>query len=82
MSGHKCPILDGMKGSEFVRRVQRYAKSKGIPCAWRPAMGKGSHGTLTLGDRRTIVRDPRSELKTGTYHSMLKQLGLADRDLF
>jgi len=44
-------------------------------------MGKGSHGTLTLGHRRTIVRNPKDELKTGTYHSMLKQLGLAERDL-
>lgn len=71
-----------MKGGAFVKRVQRYAKSKGIPCWWRPDMGKGSHGTLTLGDRRTIVRNPKDELKTGTYHGMLKQLGLSDRDLF
>lgn len=71
-----------MKGGAFVKRVQRYAKSKKIPCSWRPDMGKGSHGTLTLGDRRTIVRNPKDELKTGTYHSMLKQLGLSDRDLF
>jgi len=47
-----------MKGGAFVKRVQRYAKSKKIPCSWRPDMGKGSHGTLTLGDRRTIVRNP------------------------
>lgn len=45
-------------------------------------MGKGSHGVLKLGDTRTIVRNPKDELKTGTYHAMLKQLGLSEKDLF
>jgi mRNA interferase HicA len=29
-----------------------------------------------LGDRLTIVRDPKDELKTGTLHAMCKQLGI------
>jgi mRNA interferase HicA len=29
----------------------------------------------------TIVRNPKSELKTGTLHAMLKQLGIAENDL-
>lgn len=48
---------------------------------WRPDRGKGSHGLLVLGNRRTVVRNPKDELKTGTYHAMLKQLGLTERDL-
>ncbi|MGH8738044.1 MAG: hypothetical protein ACREU5_11845 [Burkholderiales bacterium] len=36
---------------------------------------------LILGDRRAVVRNPKDELKTGTYHAMLKQLGLTDKDL-
>lgn len=43
--------------------------------------GKGSHGTLRLGDRITIVRNLKDELKTGTLHAMLKQLGLTLEDL-
>lgn len=42
-------------------------------------MGKGSHGVLKLGDARTIVRNPKDELKTGTYHAMLKQLALSEK---
>jgi len=38
---------------------------------------KGSHGVLIFGDRRTVVRNPKDELKTGTLHAMLKQLGLS-----
>jgi hypothetical protein len=29
-----------------------------------------------------VVRNPKDELKTGTYHAMLKQLGLTENDLF
>lgn len=70
-----------MKGSEFLRKVQALAHHRGIPCTWRPDKGKGSHGVLTLGERRTVLRNPKDELKTGTYHAMLKQLGLRHRDL-
>ena len=51
-------------------------------CSWHADMGKGSHGVLKLGDARTVVRNPKDELKTGTYHAMLKQLELTDKDLF
>ena len=71
-----------MRGNEFIRKVQKYAKRNGIVAEWRPDRGKGSHGVLTLGERRTVVRNPKDELKTGTFHAMLKQLGIGDNDLF
>ena len=43
--------------------------------------GKGSHVTLYFGDRMTIVRNPKDELKTGTLHAMCKQLGIRKSDL-
>ena len=43
--------------------------------------GKGSHVTLYLNDKLTIVRNPKDELKTGTFNAMLKQLGLTLGDL-
>lgn len=70
-----------MRGKEFIRRVQRHGKGIGLAFEWRPDRGKGSHGVLILGDRRAVVRNPKDELKTGTYHAMLKQLGLTDKDL-
>ncbi len=66
----------GMKGSEFIRRVQSYAKANGICFRLDEKRGKGSHQTLILGDKLTIVRNPKDELKTGTLHAMLKQLDL------
>lgn len=70
-----------MRGNEFIRMVQKYAKAKGMAFNWRADRGKGSHGLLILGDRRTVVRNAKDELKGGTYHAMLKQLGLTERDL-
>lgn len=70
-----------MRGNEFIRRVRKRAKAAGLTFEWRPDRGKGSHGLLILGDQRTVVRNPKDELKTGTYHAMLKQLGLTEQDL-
>lgn len=70
-----------MRGNEFIRRVRRYAKRSGVAFEWRPDRGKGSHGLLILGDARTVVRNPKDELKTGTYHAMLKQLGLTEQEI-
>jgi mRNA interferase HicA len=69
-----------VRGNEFIRMIQKHAKAKGLAFEWRPERGKGSHGLLILGDRRTVVRNPKDELKTGTYHAMLKQLGLTEKD--
>lgn len=70
-----------MKGTELIQRVQRYAKAHGLACHVDEKRGKGSHVTLYLGKRLTIVRNPKDELKTGTLHAMLKQLGLSLSDL-
>jgi len=78
--------MKAMKGGEFIKRIQKLAKERGFACSWHPGMGmgmgKGSHSVLKLGDTRTVVRNPKDELKTGTYHAMLKQLGVSEKDLF
>ncbi len=56
-----------VRGNEFIRRVQRYAKDRGLRFEWRPDLGKGNHGILVLGDRRTVVRNPKDELKDRNY---------------
>ena len=63
-----------MKGSEFIKRVKKLAKAKDLPFEVSRERGKGSHITLYYGNRYTILRNPKDELKTGTYHAMLKQL--------
>ena len=70
-----------MRGAEFVRRVRRVGRRRGIPVELRPERGKGSHSMLYFGPRFTVLRNPKDELKTGTLHAMLKQLGLTLEDL-
>jgi mRNA interferase HicA len=70
-----------VKGAEFVRRVRSAGRKRGIPVELRPERGKGSHATLYFGSRFTVVRNLKDELKTGTLHAMLKQLGLELEEL-
>jgi mRNA interferase HicA len=70
-----------VKGSEFVRRIRKIARKRGVTVDFIPARGKGSHGTLYFGGQFTVVRDLKDELKTGTFHAMLQQLGLTLQDL-
>ena len=69
-----------MKGAEFLRKVKRIGDSRGIGVRFEAKRGKGSHGTLYFGSSRTIIQDLKKELPQGTFHAMLKQLGLTLRD--
>jgi len=65
-----------IKGSEFIKKIKRLGKKRDISVFFIAERGKGSHGTLYYGSSSTIVRNPKDELKTGTLHAMLNQLGL------
>lgn len=70
-----------MKGSEFLRKIKKYAKEKNMKVELIQRRGKGSHSTLIVGSRFTIIRNLKDELKTGTYLTMLKQLGINEDEL-
>jgi mRNA interferase HicA len=70
-----------VRGNELVRRIRRVGKERGIIVLFVAERGKGSHGTLYFGSSFTVVRDLKGELKTGTLHAMLKQLGLTLKDI-
>ncbi|MGH8268980.1 MAG: type II toxin-antitoxin system HicA family toxin [Steroidobacteraceae bacterium] len=69
------------KGSEFIREVKSLAKARSLCSRVDEKRGKGSHVTLYFGNRITIVRNPKDELKTGTLHAMCKQLGIRKHEL-
>jgi len=70
-----------MKGAELVRRLRKLGRKRGVAVEFVPERGKGSHGTLYFGEQLTVIRDLKDEIKTGTLHAMLKQLGLTLEDL-
>ena len=63
-----------MTDREFLRRLRRYARRRGLAVELVPASGKGSHAGIWLGDRRTFM--PRGELRPGTLRSMLRDLDI------
>ena len=67
-----------MNGREFVRRARRYARKTGRDFRFDPRQGKGSHGTLHVGNRRTTV--PYKEIGSGLLAAMLKDLNIARKD--
>lgn len=67
-----------MKGKEFIKRIRELAKEKGLHFEVDEKRGKGSHITLYYGDAKTVVRNPKDELKTGTLEAMKKQLGVKE----
>jgi mRNA interferase HicA len=70
-----------MRGNEFVKRVKKLAKTNGLEARVDQKRGKGSHVTLYYGDKFTIVRNLKDELKTGTLKAMLKQLGIKEDEI-
>lgn len=54
---------------------------RGVSVEFDSRRGKGSHGTLYYGDRLTVIKDLKKEIRIGLLKSMLKQLELTVEDL-
>ncbi len=66
-----------MNGNEFLKFVRREARRRGLgPVELITARGKGSHITVRLGDRFTVLKDRKKEISKGLLSALLRQLGL------
>jgi len=70
-----------VKGSEFLRRAKAVAQRRNLTFEWLPERGVGSHGTLYLGKRLTVVKDLKKEIGPGLLAAMCRQLGIRKEDL-
>ena len=70
-----------MNGRQFIMRVRRWAKSRGLEVRFLASEGPGSHGTLHVGRRKTTVKDRRKEIGKGLIAKMLADLEI-ERDDF
>ncbi|MEO8098950.1 MAG: type II toxin-antitoxin system HicA family toxin [Acidobacteriota bacterium] len=64
-----------------MRRVKVAAQRRSVKFRWVPERGVGSHGTLYLGERFTVVKDLKKEIGPGLLAAMCKQLGVRKEDL-
>ena len=63
-----------MKRDRFLSRLRRYCRKQNLNYEVDQARGKGSHITVFVGDRRTVVKG--GELTPGYVALLLKQLRL------
>jgi mRNA interferase HicA len=70
-----------MRGQELIKKLQKLAKIKGVEFRLDQKRGKGSHITLYFDKKFTIIRNPKDELKTGTFNAILKQIGVSKDEL-
>jgi len=70
-----------MNGDEFLRKVSKLGNARGIAVRFDKRQGKGSHGTLYFGDRKTTLKDRRKEIGPGLLAAMLDQLGIDKGDI-
>jgi mRNA interferase HicA len=80
---YRTEVFDNanVKGSEFLRKVKAIARRNKLTYRWVAERGSGSHGTLYVGTRFTVVKDLKKELGPGLLSDMLKQLGIRKEDL-
>ena len=70
-----------MNGNELLKRLKRTARERPLQLQLVRERGKGSHGTLYLGDRFTIMKDRKKEIGPGLLKKMLTDLGLDKTDI-
>ncbi|MGA2594553.1 MAG: hypothetical protein ABSH32_32030 [Bryobacteraceae bacterium] len=70
-----------IKGAEFLRRLEKLAKVRGVRVVYHGGKGKGSHGRVYLGSEYTTLKDPKKELGSGLLSKMCRDLGIKPNDL-
>lgn len=71
-----------MTGNEFLRGINRLGCPRGIGVHFDQRHGKGSHGTLHYGSRKTTLKEICARRSAPVWlHAILGQLGLSRRDL-
>lgn len=67
-----------MKPVELLRRLRRLAAARGLH--FEVSEGR-NHTKVVLAERRSVVPRHSADLKIGTLHGILKQLGLQPGDI-
>jgi len=70
-----------VNGNELLKRLRRLARARNLQLKLVRERGKGSHATLYLGDRYTILKDRKKEIGTGLLLKLLHDLGINKSDI-
>lgn len=75
-----CTNIIPVIGREFVARVRRLARKRGVEVRFASHRAKGSHGTLYYGRAFTRVKDRKAEIGKGLLAKMLDAPGIDPKD--
>ena len=70
-----------MTAQEFLRRLRKLARKRGLPLVVNASRGKGDHSRLKLGDKVSYLPGMKGEIRTGTLRAICHQLGIEEKDL-
>jgi len=63
-----------MNRGQLLRKLKKHCRNAAIRYDWNSGEGKGSHGTVYIGDLKTVIKN--GELTNDYIDALLKQLGL------
>ena len=70
-----------MNGNELLKRLRRLARERNLQLKLVHERGKGSHATLYLGSRHTVMKDRKKEIGPGLLLKLLRDPGLDKTDI-
>jgi len=70
-----------MTGNELLKRLKKIARERSLGLDLVCERGKGSHATLYLDERFTVIKDRKKEIGPGLLRKMLNDLGLDKSDI-
>jgi mRNA interferase HicA len=68
-------------GAEFIRRLRRLARKRGVAFDMDTRRGRGSHRIVYFGACRTTVKDLKEEIGKGLLRQMCNDLKIDPTDL-
>jgi len=70
-----------VNGNELLKHLRRIARDRGLLLQLVRERGKGSHATLYLGSRFTILKDRKKDIGPDLLLKLLRDLGLKKSDI-
>lgn len=69
-----------VNGRQFISRVRKWGRDRNIEVRFDASKGRGSHGTLYVGVRKTTVKDRKKDIADGLRAKMLNDLAIDPDD--
>ncbi|MXX05717.1 MAG: hypothetical protein F4234_04660 [Gammaproteobacteria bacterium] len=70
-----------MNGRQFIARIRKLGRARGLDVRFVASKGPGSHGTLFVGSLKTTVKDRKKEIGKGLLVKMLSDLQIGREEL-